>query len=175
MAEGLLRQLGGNAFETRSAGSKPNGYVSPLAIEAMGKSGLTFPGSAPNPLRNSKGRNSTRSLRFAIQLRKSVLCFRARSEFIGVFAILATRQALMKSGVAFCRVRDELASRLRQFLAERGHHDGATAKKPRPLRLLRERRSRLCSRREMKICEPCCFTHWIYKNHFEGRTPGPGN
>lgn len=35
MAEGLLRQLGGSAFEVHSAGSKPNGYVSELAINAM--------------------------------------------------------------------------------------------------------------------------------------------
>lgn len=35
MAEGLLRQLGGSAFEVHSGGSKPNGDVSELAIEAM--------------------------------------------------------------------------------------------------------------------------------------------
>jgi len=35
MAEGLLRQLGGSTFEVHSAGSKPNGYVSELAIDAM--------------------------------------------------------------------------------------------------------------------------------------------
>lgn len=35
MAEGLLRQLGGSAFEVHRAGSKPNGYVNELAIEAM--------------------------------------------------------------------------------------------------------------------------------------------
>ena len=40
MAEDLLRQLGGSAFEVHSAGSKPNGYVSELAIEAMRAIGL---------------------------------------------------------------------------------------------------------------------------------------
>ena len=40
MAEGLLRQLGGNAYEVYSAGSKTSGYVSPLAIEAMSKIGI---------------------------------------------------------------------------------------------------------------------------------------
>ena len=40
MAEGLLRHLGGRAYEAHSAGSMPNGYVSPLAIEAMREIGL---------------------------------------------------------------------------------------------------------------------------------------
>src|SRR5215472_1327187 len=40
MAEGLLRELGGAAYEVHSAGSKPNGYVSPMAIEAMGNIGI---------------------------------------------------------------------------------------------------------------------------------------
>jgi arsenate reductase (thioredoxin) len=35
MAEGLLRQLGGSAFEAHSAGRKPNGYVGELAVDAM--------------------------------------------------------------------------------------------------------------------------------------------
>jgi arsenate reductase len=35
MAEGLLRQLGGSTFEVHSAGSKRNGYVNELAIDAM--------------------------------------------------------------------------------------------------------------------------------------------
>ena len=40
MAEGLLREIGGDTYEVQSAGSQPNGYVSPLAIEAMGKIGI---------------------------------------------------------------------------------------------------------------------------------------
>lgn len=35
MAEGLLRELAGDRFEAFSAGSKPSGYVHPLAIQAM--------------------------------------------------------------------------------------------------------------------------------------------
>ena len=35
MAEALLRQIGGEAFEALSAGSHPAGFVHPLAIEAM--------------------------------------------------------------------------------------------------------------------------------------------
>jgi arsenate reductase (thioredoxin) len=35
LAEGILRSLAGDLFEVHSAGSKPAGYVHPLAIRAM--------------------------------------------------------------------------------------------------------------------------------------------
>lgn len=35
MAEGLLRELGGERFESLSAGAKPAGYVHPQAIQVM--------------------------------------------------------------------------------------------------------------------------------------------
>jgi arsenate reductase len=35
MAEGILRAAAGDLFEVHSAGSKPAGYVHPLAIEAL--------------------------------------------------------------------------------------------------------------------------------------------
>jgi len=35
MAEGFLRELGGDRFESLSAGAKPSGYVHPMAVEAM--------------------------------------------------------------------------------------------------------------------------------------------
>lgn len=37
MAEGFLRQMGGEQFTALSAGSKPSGYVHPLAVTAMGE------------------------------------------------------------------------------------------------------------------------------------------
>ena len=40
MAEGVLRHAGGDLFEVRSAGSKPAGYVHPMAIEAMKEIGI---------------------------------------------------------------------------------------------------------------------------------------
>lgn len=35
MAEGLLRQLGGDVYEVQSAGSKPNGYVIGIDISGL--------------------------------------------------------------------------------------------------------------------------------------------
>lgn len=40
LAEGLLRAAAGDVLEVASAGSKPAGYVHPLAIKAMQESGI---------------------------------------------------------------------------------------------------------------------------------------
>ena len=40
MAEAFLREAGGDAIEVASAGSKPSGYVHPLAIKAMAEKGI---------------------------------------------------------------------------------------------------------------------------------------
>jgi arsenate reductase len=40
MAEGILRQAAGDLLDVRSAGSKPAGYVHPLAIRAMAEIGI---------------------------------------------------------------------------------------------------------------------------------------
>lgn len=40
MAEGLLRELGGEQFVALSAGAKPSGYVHPMAVEAMQQLGF---------------------------------------------------------------------------------------------------------------------------------------
>ncbi|MEM1062021.1 MAG: arsenate reductase ArsC [Planctomycetota bacterium] len=40
MAEGWLRQLAGDRYESLSAGSKPSGYVHPKAVEAMAEVGV---------------------------------------------------------------------------------------------------------------------------------------
>lgn len=40
MAEGLLRAIAGDRFESLSAGAKPAGYVHPMAIAAMRETGI---------------------------------------------------------------------------------------------------------------------------------------
>jgi arsenate reductase (thioredoxin) len=44
LAEGLLRTTAGDLFEVHSAGSKPAGYVHPLAIRAMQEIGIDISG-----------------------------------------------------------------------------------------------------------------------------------
>ena len=40
LADGLLRSVAGDLFDVQSAGSKPAGYVHPLAIRAMAEVGI---------------------------------------------------------------------------------------------------------------------------------------
>ncbi|MCL4114566.1 UNVERIFIED_CONTAM: hypothetical protein GTU68_061269 [Idotea baltica] len=40
MAEGFLRELAGDRFESLSAGAKPSGYVHPMAVTAMNDVGI---------------------------------------------------------------------------------------------------------------------------------------
>ena len=40
LAEGLLRSVAGDLFDVQSAGSKPAGYVHPLALRAMAEIGI---------------------------------------------------------------------------------------------------------------------------------------
>ncbi|TLD69655.1 arsenate reductase ArsC [Phragmitibacter flavus] len=44
MAEGFLREMLGEGFRVASAGSKPAGYVHPLAVRAMGELGIDLGG-----------------------------------------------------------------------------------------------------------------------------------
>lgn len=44
MAEGILRHVAGDLFEVHSAGSKPAGYVHPLAVEALREIGIDISG-----------------------------------------------------------------------------------------------------------------------------------
>ena len=119
MAEGLLRHLGGDAYEVHSAGSHPNGYVSPLAIEAMREIGIDISAHRSKSLSEFAGQ------RFDTVI---TVCDFAAEEcpvFPGAPALI--HWSIWDSGAAagsgeeklaaFRRVRDDLASRLRGFLA----------------------------------------------------------
>jgi arsenate reductase (thioredoxin) len=118
MAEGLLRHLGGNDYEVHSAGSKPSGYVSPLAIEAMRAIGIDI------SAHRSKSVSEFEGQRFDTVI---TVCDSA-AELCPVFpgaqrihwSILDPGYAIgshEEKFAAFCRIRDDLTSRLRQFLA----------------------------------------------------------
>jgi arsenate reductase len=119
MAEGLLRHLGGSACEVYSAGSKPNGYVSPLAIEAMREIGLDI------SAHRSKSVSEFEGQRFDTVI---TVCDSAAEEcpvFPG--SPLRIHWSIWDPGAAvgsheeklaaFRGVREQLESRLKEFLA----------------------------------------------------------
>lgn len=50
MAEGILRNVAGDILDIHSAGSKPAGYVHPLAIEALSEIGIDISEHTSKPL-----------------------------------------------------------------------------------------------------------------------------
>jgi len=56
MAEGILRSAAGDLLDVHSAGSKPSGYVHPMAIEVMREIGIDISGHTSKPLTDFLGR-----------------------------------------------------------------------------------------------------------------------
>ncbi|MDB6113002.1 MAG: protein tyrosine phosphatase [Pedosphaera sp.] len=50
IAEGILRKAAGDLLDVQSAGSKPAGYVHPLAIQVMNEIGIDISGHRSKPL-----------------------------------------------------------------------------------------------------------------------------
>lgn len=131
MAEGLLRKLGRDAYEVHSAGSRPNGYVSQLAIEAMSKIGIDISGQRSKSVAEFSGQKFDAVI---------TVCDSAAQECPAFPGAQQIHWSIWDPGnatgsheeklAAFCRVRDELASRLQQFLAKNAFADGTATKKP---------------------------------------------
>jgi arsenate reductase len=118
MAEGLLRHLGGNAFEVHSAGSKPNGYVSPLAIEAMGEIGLDISAHRSKSVTEFEGQCFDTVITVCDSAAEHCPFFPGAPRRIhwSTWDPGAATGSHQEKLAAFRRVRDELASRLRTFL-----------------------------------------------------------
>jgi arsenate reductase len=119
MAEGLLRQLGGVRFEVASAGVEPTG-VNPLAIAAMAEVGIDIGGQ------RSKHVDELVDQPFDVVI---TVCDHAAQRcpiFPGPARRLhwpfddpaAARGSEAERLAVFRRVRDEIAARLRSFLAD---------------------------------------------------------
>jgi arsenate reductase (thioredoxin) len=123
MAEGWLRKLGGEAFDVFSAGSKPAGYVHPLAVEAMQEVGMDISRHHSKSLEEFIGQ----PFDFVI-----TVCDNAR-EACPVFPSAANQLHWGFDDPAhapgtdeekrrvFRRVRDEIEQRIRLFLSTQGN------------------------------------------------------
>lgn len=131
MAEGLLRQLGGEAYEVRSAGSKPNGYVSGLAIEAMSKIGIDISAHRSKSVSEFEGQKFDTVITVCDSAAEECPVFPGSQRIHwSIWDPGNAAGSLEERLAAFCRVRDELASRLRQFLADGVLAEGTATEKP---------------------------------------------
>lgn len=121
MAEGLLRHLGGSSYEVHSAGSKPNGYVSPLAIEAMHEIGLDISSHRSKSISEFEGTRFDTVITVCDSAAEECPVFPGSPQRIhwSIWDPGAATGSHDEKLAAFRRVRDDLASRLRPFLAIR--------------------------------------------------------
>lgn len=119
MAEGLLRRLGGDAYEVHSAGSHPNGYVSPLAIEAMREIGVDISAHRSKSVSEFVGQHFDAVITVCDSAAEECPVFPGAPQRIhwSIWDPGAAAGSGEEKLEAFRRVRDELGSRLRGFLA----------------------------------------------------------
>ena len=123
MAEALLRARAGEAFEARSAGTRPADAVHPLAARAMKEIGIDLSGHRPKHVKELLGRVPVRHL--------VIVCDGANQECPSTFPGVLTRDFWPIEDPAsfqgseeemlrrFRTARDEISARLGDWLAER--------------------------------------------------------
>lgn len=121
MAEGLLRRLGGDAYEVHSAGSHPNGYVSPLAIEAMREIGIDISEHRSKSVSEFAGWHFDTVITVCDSAAEECPVFPGAPQRIhwSIWDPGTAAGSHEERLAAFGRVRDDLAARLRAFLAPR--------------------------------------------------------
>jgi arsenate reductase (thioredoxin) len=121
MAEGLLRHLGGAAYEVHSAGSHPNGYVSPLAIEAMREIGIDISAHRSKSVSEFANQHFDTVITVCDFAAEECPVFPGAPQCIhwSIWDPGAATGCHEEKLAAFRRIRDDLAARLRQFLSSR--------------------------------------------------------
>jgi arsenate reductase (thioredoxin) len=119
MAEGLLRHLGGTAYEVHSAGSRPNGYVSGLAIEAMREIGIDISSHRSKSVSEFEGQDFDTVITVCDSAAELCPVFPGAPQRIhwSIWDPGYATGSHEEKLAAFRSVRDDLAERLRSFLS----------------------------------------------------------
>jgi len=119
MAEGWLRHLAAERFESFSAGSRPAGFVHPLAVRAMSEAGVDISGHRSKSLDEFAGREFDLLVTVCDGAREACPVFAgAKRRLHWGFDDPACATGSDEERMAvFRRVRDEIGARIRQFLA----------------------------------------------------------
>ena len=122
MAEGFLRELGGDRFEVYSAGTAPAEHVHPMAVEVMGEKDIDISQQEPKNVGKYLGRLPVRHL--------IIVCAGANESCPRIFPGMMNRHfwpfddpaAFDGDATAtieeFRRVRDQIEERIQQWLVE---------------------------------------------------------
>ena len=122
MAEGFLREFGGDRFTAYSAGTDPAERVHPLAVQVMSEKGIDIRDGKPKNVGQCLGRLPVRHL--------VIVCDGANEKCPRIFPGMMNRMfwpfddpaAFVGSEAAtlekFRTVRDQIESRIRQWLKE---------------------------------------------------------
>lgn len=128
LAEGLLRQFAGDFIEVASAGSKPAGYVHPLAIQAMHEAGVDISTHTSKHMNEFLNREVETVITVCGNADQACPIFPGQSNrhhwpFTDPAHATGTEE---EKFAVFRRVRDEIAAVFRAYAD--GRSDGAKAK-----------------------------------------------
>ena len=118
MAEALWRELGGGAWEAASAGSRPAGFVHPLAVRAMRELGLDLAGARSKPIDDFAGERFDLVVTVCDAAKESCPILPGAKRTLHwpfedpALAIGSEAERL----AVFRRVRDEITQRIRSYL-----------------------------------------------------------
>ena len=118
MAEGWLRHLAGDRFESLSAGAKPTGYVHPLAIKAMAEVGVDIAGHRSKSITEFDGQTLDVLVTVCDNARESCPVFAGAKQTIHhsfddpAHATGSEEEKLC----VFRRVRDEIRAWIEEFI-----------------------------------------------------------
>ena len=122
MAEGFLRELGGDRFEVYSAGTAPAEHIHRIAVEVMGEKDIGISHEEPKSVGKYLGRLPVRYL--------IIVCAGANESCPRIFPGMMNRDfwpfddaaAFASDAMAtieeFRRVRDQIEARIEKWLAE---------------------------------------------------------
>ena len=118
MAEGWLRHLAGDRFESLSAGAKPSGYVHPLAIKAMAEVGVDISQHTSKSLDSFAGQHFDYLITVCDHAAQSCPTFSGADRIVR-WSFEDPAHATGNEGEkmrVFRRVRDEIKEQIESFL-----------------------------------------------------------
>lgn len=123
MAEGLVNHFLGDSWQAFSAGTKPSGYVHPLAVRAMAELGIDISGQRSKSVDAVSDRAFDRVVTVCDQAAKSCPAWLGggHTRHIGFPDPAAARGSELERLEVFRQVRDGIRQRIFAYLGQEEH------------------------------------------------------